>query len=45
MVEARQILRIATIAAGVLLLSLSVVRFIKISTLNFAQTVLTIYMM
>ena len=45
MVEVKQILRIATIAAGVLLLSLSVVRFIKISTLNFAQTVLTIYMM
>ena len=45
MVDAKQILRIATIVAGVLLLSLSVVRFIKISSLNFSQTVLTIYMM
>ena len=45
MVDAKQILRIATIVAGVLLLSLSVVRFIKITILNFSQTILTIYMM
>ena len=45
MVDAKQILRIATIVAGVLLLSLSVVRFIKITRLNISQTILTIYMM
>ena len=45
MVDAKQILRIATIVAGVLLLSLSVVRFIKITRLNLSQTILTIYMM
>ena len=41
---AKRCLQISTIIAGVLLLALSVVRFVKINTLNFSQTLLTVYM-
>ena len=43
--NAKKILRVSTIIAGVLLLILSIIRFVKITSLNFSQVLLTIYMM
>ena len=45
MAETKKILRVATIIAGILLFALSIIRLIKITSLNFTQNVLSIYMM
>ena len=45
MVEAKKVLRVATIIAAGLLFLLSIIRFIKVSTLSFSQVVLSVYMM
>ena len=42
--NAKKILRVSTIIAGVLLLILSIIRFVKITSLSFSQVLLTIYM-
>ena len=44
MATGKKVLRVATIAAGILLLILSIIRFTKIVTLNFSQVLLSIYM-
>ena len=44
MAGGKKVLRVATIIAGILLLILSIIRFIKILDLNFSQVLLSIYM-
>ena len=44
MADGKKVLRVATIIAGILLLILSIIRFIKILDLNFSQVLLSIYM-
>ena len=42
---AKKVLRITTILAGVLLFIISIIRFVKVSSFNFSQVLLSIYMM